>query len=101
MNTTGIILDGDRKVGTFEDVTTGGVLRQLKNVRISEEYVDVGKGQTNRDLLYLYVIQQDLSMIILECIGLGLAYGSIWCQPPYVEIHDANFVKAPEESNAN
>jgi hypothetical protein len=101
LNTTGIILDGDLKVGTFEDVTTDGVIRQLKNVRINEKYVDVAKGQTNRDLMYLYVIQQDMSMIILECVGLGLAYGEMWCQPPYVEIHDANFVKAPEKSNAN
>jgi hypothetical protein len=101
LNTTGIILDGTTKVGTFEDVTSGTKLRQLRNVCINEEYVDVSRGQTNRDLLYLYVMQQDMSMIILECVGLGMAYGDIWCQPPHVKMQDASFVQMSGSKDAN
>jgi hypothetical protein len=101
LNTTGIILDGTTKVGTFDDMTVGTKLRQLRNVCINEQYVDVVKGQTNRDLLYLFVMQQDMSMVILECVGLGMAYGDMWCKPPHVVIEDASFVQMSGEKDAN
>ena len=97
MDTVGIILDGSTKVGTFDDVCTviGSRMRELKNVEVKEQYVDVSRGHTNRDLLFLYLEKvSDKSFSLLDCVGFGKVYGNMWCDGSHAKLGSANFIGA-------
>jgi len=99
----GIILDGQIQVGTFEDIEDReGPLRELKNVFIHSNYLDVAAGQTKCDLTLLYVMKTDDAYVLLDRIGYGIVYASSWwCSEPFTNIDVATFKQAPEKSNAN
>ena len=96
----GLILDGHRKVGDFSDVTINGPLRLLKNVSINSEYIDVANAQTNKDLVFLFVIQMDdtNSYMLVDEVGYGMMYmSSWWHNEPVIDIDEATFKEAPKE----
>jgi hypothetical protein len=100
VNTVGIILDGSTKVGTFDNVCTivGGRMREIRNVEVMEQYVDISRGHTNRDLLFLYMEKLgDKTFSLLDCIGFGKVYGSMWCNGSYVRLDNANFLGTVKE----
>lgn len=98
----GIILDGQIQVGTFDDVTANGPLRELKNVLIHSNYLDVANGQTKRDLTLLYVMRVDGSYVLIDEVGYGIVYASSWwSSEPFTNTDSATFKQAPEKSNAN
>lgn len=96
----GLILDGHVRVGGFDDVTApNGSLRQLKNVFIKSEYIDVVNAQTNRDLSFLFVVQMDEtnSYMLIDKVGYGMMYmSSWWHKEPVIDIDEATFKEAPK-----
>jgi hypothetical protein len=101
VNPTGVIFDGMLKVGEFEDVGPPDEFgfRTITKVRLSSEYMDVGRGHSNRTLLYVRAFQGTDTYAIVDVVGLGLVFDPIamWCEGSVSEFGSATFFNTTGE----